>query len=415
MADHSFGYAAFAPEDVEDAQRRRPPTDLGAYAAARGWELFGSTLVSTVRAAQPDWAEYTANVVSGAMPDGSYGVIEHELYEVETHASTGIQFGGAFYGARYSAKGPKGFWNKVLPFQISADEPEGPFAGSAAYVPVTAVLLRVPEAALLPRLVIRRSDRMSGVGNTDLGPLGLGGYRLAGTVAPPALVQAVLAAGAGQVLASLPYPFVEARYAYGSLALRCNGYLVDESALDALVSQACGIAAALRSAAAPLLAPRPFQVALEPDVGGPPEWAPWYPVTNHLWTNGFRDLAARHDLVMEQPADLHRANPRLPVAGVAHGVLRGNLPGTQVPGRLVFTGQGGVTVSQVRAGVAMAAPPDAAPTPVGGVMDPATDMKAEIADGVIVCWNRQRSTGGMDTTELVASALATAARITGSG
>ena len=328
MADHSFGYAAFAPEDVEDAQRRRPPTDLGAYAAARGWELFGSTLVSTVRAAQPDWAEYTANVVSGAMPDGSYGVIEHELYEVETHASTGIQFGGAFYGARYSAKGPKGFWNKVLPFQISADEPEGPFAGSAAYVPVTAVLLRVPEAALLPRLVIRRSDRMSGVGNTDLGPLGLGGYRLAGTVAPPALVQAS---------------------------------------------------------------------------------------PNHLWTNGFRDLAARHDLVMEQPADLHRANPRLPVAGVAHGVLRGNLPGTQVPGRLVFTGQGGVTVSQVRAGVAMAAPPDAAPTPVGGVMDPATDMRAEIADGVIVCWNRQRSTGGMDTTELVASALATAAHITGSG
>ena len=48
-------------------------------------------------------------------------------------------------------------------------------------------------------------------------------------------------------------------------------------------------------------------------------------------------------------------------------------------------------------------------------MDPATDMKAEIADGVIVCWNRQRSTGGMDTTELVASALATAAHITGSG
>lgn len=126
-----FGVAAFVPEDVEDAHRRCPAVDLSEYAASRGLTPMGPVHMAAVRSVQPAFPDYVFNVVRGVLPGGFFGVIEHDLYEIATHPSTGIQYGGGFYGTKYTAKGPKGFLNKILPISISADDPVGPFAASA--------------------------------------------------------------------------------------------------------------------------------------------------------------------------------------------------------------------------------------------------------------------------------------------
>ncbi len=184
MMASKFGVAAFVPEDVEDAHRRQPAFEMNEYATSRGLTPMGSVHVAAVRSVQPAWPDYVFNLARGVLPGGRFGVIEHDLYEIATHPSNGIQYGGGFFGTQYTAKGPKGFLNKVLPISLSVDQPVGPFAASALWVPTTSANVRVPEAALCPRLVVRRTDRMGPVGNTDLDDVGLPGFRLAGQRRP---------------------------------------------------------------------------------------------------------------------------------------------------------------------------------------------------------------------------------------
>ena len=72
------------------------------------------------------------------------------------------------------------------------------------WVPTTSANVRVPEAALCPRLVVRRSDRMGPVGNTDLDDVGLPGFRLAGRVVPDDLRASIFGGVVGEVLRGMP-------------------------------------------------------------------------------------------------------------------------------------------------------------------------------------------------------------------
>lgn len=327
-----FGVAAFVPEDVEDAHRRRPAVDLGEYAALRGLTAMGSVHVAAVRSVQPAWPDYVFNVARGVLPGGRFGVIEHDLHEIATHPSTGIQYGGEFFGSKYTSRGSRGFLNTVLPIELSHDEPIGAFAASAVWVPTTSANIRVSEAALCPRPVVRRADRMGPVANTDLDDVGLPGFRLAGRVVPDDLRAAIFGGFVGEVLRWMPWPFVEVILTYGTLGVRCNGYLATSDALDALAGAASLIATALSDVFAGYHAPRPVDSVLVPVLDAAPEWAPWYPQPGPLWANTFRFAADKCGLTLEEPTDLHRALPHLPMPGVVQGVLRGVLPGAGVDG-----------------------------------------------------------------------------------
>ena len=45
----------------------------------------------------PTWPLYVFDLVDGRLPDGRYGSIEHDLFEIDTD-SRGIRASGAFYG-----------------------------------------------------------------------------------------------------------------------------------------------------------------------------------------------------------------------------------------------------------------------------------------------------------------------------
>lgn len=401
-----FGVAAFTAEDVDDAHRREPAVDLTDYAASRGLTLLGSALVATVRSVQPAWQEYVFNAARGVLPGGSYGVIEHDLYEIATHTSNGIQYGGGFFGTQYTAKGPKGFLNKILPISLSVDEPNGPFEASAVWVPTTSANVRVPEAALCPRLVVRRSDRMGPIGNTDLDEVGLPGFRLAGKVVPHDLLAKIFRGGVGDTIRSMTWPFVEVIFTYGTLGVRCNGYLTAADQLDGIADAASSIAAGLGEVFAEYHAPRPVEAALEPALGGAPDWAPWFPQPAPLWANTFSVAADKYSLNLEEPTDLHRAFPHLPMPGIAQGVLRGVLPGAGIDGRLVFNGHGGSLGGAMRVSVVIGAPPGARPTPTGGVNVAGTRLCAELVGDLVACWNLNRTVEGFDAGEFCSSAVA---------
>ncbi len=400
-----FGVAAFAPEDVEDAHRRHPAVDLTEYAISRGLSPMGSVHVAAVRSVQPAWPDYVFNLARGVLPGGRFGVIEHDLFEIATHPSTGIQYGGGFYGSKYNARGSRGFLNTVLPIELSHNEPVGPFAASAVWVPTTSANVRVPEAALCPRLVVRRSDRMRTVGNTDLEDVGLPGFRLAGRAVPDDLRASIFGGLVGEVLRWTPWPFVEVILSYGTLGIRCNGYLAAADALDGLAGAASSIAAGLGDVFAAYHAPRPVDTVLAPALGAPPDWAPWFPQPGPLWANTFRVAADKYGLTLEEPTDLHRALPHLPMPGVAQGILRGVLPRTGVNGRLVFNAQGGATEGAMRVSVVIAAPLGARSTSIGGVNVPDTRLCVELADDVAACWNLDRTVEGFDAGEFCVAAL----------
>ena len=64
---------------------------------------------------------------------------------------------------------------------------------------------------------------------------------------------------AGRFLAAAHYAYVDLDLDGGMVALRCNGFLRDEAALDELAIQFSGIVAGVREACAPWFDPRPFE------------------------------------------------------------------------------------------------------------------------------------------------------------
>lgn len=71
----------------------------------------------------------------------------------------------------------------------------------------------------------------------------------------------------------------------------------------------------------------------------------------------------------------------------------------------MFNAQGGATEGSMRASVVIAAPPEARPTPVGGVNVAGTRLYVELVDDVAACWNLDRAVEGFDVGEFCAAAL----------
>ena len=320
----------------------------------------------------------------------------HELEELEVDEG-GITRGGAFYGVR--TKGGRGLRGLI---GLEKKVPNEPFATWAAWVPTTRVVLRVPEIALLPRIVVRPSDRMAALGNPKLDDVGLGGFRMAESRWIGEDLRRA-AGAAARPLGSLPVPFAALTIDHGLVSVHRNGFAGNDE-IDPLVGVASAIAEGLVAMVAPLLAPQPFEQPLPP-----PDLATWPP---GFWqpqpheADAFGRAAAELGLQPEDAVALHRTFPRLPAPGTAMGAARGVLPGSSAAGRVAFFGQGGRTSGTYRTVTMVPARPGAA-TPIGGQVHQPTDTYAEVVDGVAVAWPRVRREGRLDSAESVAAALDT--------
>lgn len=385
-------HTAYAPEDVDDARRGAPAVSLQPWAAERGLAFPGPGLAGALLPVLPDYAEYQHNVCRGELVAGRFGQVAHELHEIEAHEGS-IRAGGAFFGTRVTTRrGLKSFlgW--------SDDRPQEPFAANAAWAPTTTVVLRVPEAALLPKVVVRNAERI-GADQADLGPHGLPGHRLVRSQWIDADLEAWLG-GVCAPLAEVRASYVALTLDHGVLAVQRNGFLVDPAALDHLVGVAATVAGRLAADAGPAPA---FAGALPaPD---PASWPGFLRPQPHE-AEAFARLAEATGLTPEDPLALHRAFRRLPLPGVAGAVLRGPLPGSATDGRLVVTTQGDRTAGAYRT-VVLAPATAGAVTPVGGVRHEPTDTWAEVADGVALAWPRLRARGGFGSEAALANGLTT--------
>jgi hypothetical protein len=387
MSTH--GHAAFAAADVEDARRGRPATDLSAYAQRRGLTVRGQELLDAFAGVQPAWPDYTFNVLSGELAPGLLGLVEHELEEVEVDAD-GLAMPGAFHGARYTGR-RSSLLGLLVPFvDLNKKVPDAPFAASAAWVPTTRVALRVPEAALLPRLVARSAERFPMAGNPTLAEEGLSGLRLAGgNHVDPALRRAVFAGAPARALGGLDAAYVAVTICDGLVTVQRNGFVDDAGRLDALVDAAMAVATAAAAAGRDCS-------TLPPHVGPTRDQA-----------DAFSRAAVELGLDDEDPVALHHAVPQLPVPGVAVGCLHGRASGWSSPGRLAWFTRRGAAPGALRGAAVFPARPGAR-TPLGGTPVEGTDLIAEVCGDVAACWRREPAVGRLESrplTQLAAEAM----------
>lgn len=397
--------AAFAPEDVDDARRGEPATDLSGWAADAGWEYLGQRVPSGFVAVVPAWAEHLFSCARGVLPGDVFATVMHQLYEVGV-STEGPEMNGAFHDVRSG-----GTWKW---FDTWDNGPRhDPFARNAVWVPATRGAARVPQAALLPRLCVRRSDRLPALGSRNLADLGLDGFRLTGETDPvlDEIVASWLGGEAGAALRALPHPFVEVLVAGGHVALVRNGYAGPDMA-DAFVAALAAVARGLRDACAPLAVPAPVESALPPPGWADPGWtAPGQlDVLSGAWWGAYRELADERGLTLEDPGAFHRAFPAQPVPGRAQGVLRGRVDGLPGEVRLAWFADGVAPVDGwVRAALLLPAPAGAVPaTRRGGTLVEETGMWGEVIGDIAACWTVRRLPGTLDTAGVVPAAVATA-------
>lgn len=399
-------HVALAPEDIEDSRRCRPDVDLEPFARARGLTFGGSVILGTFVGVQPAWTEYVFNTCWGELGPGRFGVVEHELLELEVaqndpSGSGIVAMGGQFWAVKRGL--PPGWKKRLIPgvIELGMDEPPNePFAAYASWAPVTSVAVHVPEAACLPRISVGSADRHNALGTVSLDDVGLPHLRLRSEI-PDELRVAILGGEAGRALGAVDAPYVSLKLSYAQLLLTRNGFVTDHAALDALVGQAVAIAEGLAATCRPGAVSAPFSTPLPP-----PEPESGRFAGMDRWDETFAAAQKRFGMTLEDPDAYHAAFPRLQVPGTARGVLRGTMPGG-AEGRLAFHEHGGRRSGWLRGAALFAAPPDAAPTPPGGVLHEPTQMYVAVGDGIVACWNRQMDAGTLAVTPTAERAQAT--------
>jgi hypothetical protein len=255
--------------------------------------------------------------------------------------------------------------------------------------------IRVPQTcAVQPclRIDTRRSAPPYTFGErVRLDHAGLPGWSAWGDPAPdPGVLAEVLAEPVGELLRSrrAEEELFQVIVWYGTLLVRRNGYLSSREELDDLAQAASLIAGRLRATCARDAAPQFFGAPLAPVV-----WRKGKPAMMldrlDAWRNWAQETAARLALVLEDPLAYHRAFQSVPVPGVAHVVMRGQLPGVG-EGRLAVHRERGA----FRPAVLIADPPGAEPTPRGGVVHPDEDVRVETAAGLRAAWSITSYWGG---------------------
>ena len=393
-AEAAFGHAAFSPDDVEDARRGRPAVQLRPIIEGLGLKFADNEMPGAFVATMPSWPDYVFNGGRGALPGGRYGQVGHELLEIEV-AQDGLQMGGSMYAVRSSYKNT-GF------FGFHNAPPNEPFAANHAWAPSTAVHVRAPEAARLPRIVVIEKSRIPAWGNPRLEDHGLPELRMVETNGVTPELIAAVADVCRPWLERRSDPYLRMRVLSGTLNLTVNGYRADPGDLRQLVDAAEGIANGLAA-----MLPRPLGVPFDnpgPAVGST-DPLPGVPRAWPQYTAMFAETARVSGLRNEDATHLMSLLPRNPIPGIPWGVLFGTPAGTTKPCRIVWHNQGGRTESSVRGGMITLARPGAS-TSVGGVLHGPTAMYAEVVDGFAYCWNQQRS-GDVDAQAVAQSGVTT--------
>jgi hypothetical protein len=370
--------AAFSREDVEDAKRGHPDFDLRGYAAGRGLEWLDHTTPAGYRAAVPGSEELQSSVLRGTLPGGEYGVLAHEGLEIGYSADS-FDWGGTYYGIRVVSGGVG--LRGMLPLSGRANE-------ATVRIPCTLAAVRLPEsigAALGLRIDTRHSAPPFSFGHrAKLDSLvGVDGWSIWGCYESEAdAIARIVAEPVAELLREHAEDGLFQLVAWwGTLIVRCNGYLRDAETLDRLTEAACLLASRLREIWLSQAQPQPFASELprhmSREFGDP---ATIFNLSDG-WNVWVRELAARFGLQREDPLAYHRAFPSLPVPGQAAVVLRGALAGV---------GDCRLAVHRERDAsrpvLLVAEPSGFEPTPPGGIAFRERGVRLESGGGILAVW-----------------------------
>ena len=415
MGEH--GYAAFAPEDREDAKRRHPAVTLEAYAAERGLEFRGQGMLAGFRGALPAFDEEQDNLMRGVLPGGRWGVLLHRRYQ--THDEHG-SMPGSFHGVRTSSD--VGFWRSITPDRTDipilgnfldpkdSDEPAKAYAGQGAWAPVTTAATPVPETvSRIGRMVLTVKERtpfINSAQNLDLEPYGVRGWRAApGQTVGPEQLPRLLDGAVGHALGALAgAAFAQVRIDRGMVTVTRNGYLTDPGALDEFATTGCVLADGLAQVCLDGRRPPPFDRPLAP--------CPWqvrdpqavYAGLPKAWEDDFRGFAEQRGLTLEDPRDWHEQFPSVPLPGQALAAMR-------APSGLRVLFAADVEVHQLRAvrgAIAFAVPEGTPDTPPGGIASAGSQTTTAVRDGVGIVWTHRHFGFTREAETLVDDALAAA-------
>ena len=286
--------------------------------------------------------------------------------------------------------------------------PDEPFAAQAMWIPTTGVKVLVPEAALIPRVVIKSNDYMP-TSQATLAPWAPS-FRMRSNQWITPEQRDALAAAVGPTLEQLDATFARVELVNGALGLRVDGFRSDPADLDRLIAATGAMADALTEVAKPGWAPGPFDQPLGPFDRSthPPGYRSFDGGSDRSGIDAMERDAAAMGLVVEDPVALHRRFPHLGLPGTSMGVLAGSLPGSTRFGRLTWQTQSHPTSSMYFRRAAIVAAGSGAPAlPVGGTLVASSEMYVAAADGLAWCWTQGYSPGRLDTADLVERALAT--------
>jgi hypothetical protein len=400
---NNHGYGAFEQADTADAKRGRPDFDLRAYAEERGLEFLdrADPPLAGWKQALPRFPEYAFNMLRGSLPGGRHGLMWHEAWEIFASGegdTVSYDVPGSYYGTYYKGVGSASALS-FLPYigwLFSKDRShvlEEPFGLNRIWVPCTVVTVRVSEPiGVAPRFSFIQKDRTSRHAGKDLAAFGLPDTKVvADPDLPDDLVTALIADPHKLVHQRWIGGYFGVRFSNGTLVLRRNGFIREPAMLDQLAMDTCAIAQQYADVARPRTEPRPFDTELptrtiadvidlttRPDPFGIPVGE---------WVKGFNEYAERHGLTHEEPRDFHLAFPSLPAPGHAVGVMRGNLPGTSVPGRVVYYAEHPLFEKQnVRGAIVFKTGHE--DTPPEGIADMENRLVFEARGGIGLAWSK---------------------------
>jgi hypothetical protein len=395
-------------EDAElaaDAARGRPEVELTGWAERRGLRFRGGAPQAGHLSVTCPWStDLLFNVVRGHWPGGTEGVLCHEvrLYELD---QPGALRGGALAGA---GDGWRGFLrDAVIPLAV----------GGVSYqkVPYTSAGARTPHVGTVSGLhIARRGERHmraddNGIWREQpLEDLGLDGHWIAAIRkhSDEHSVRRLLEGPVRDLLATPRGLGFEIRVEYGQAIVSRQDFLSRDEDLDSLV----GAAETLAQAVSEICGRAGEQRALDTALPAP-EWLPaarrqpGQRITS--WPIGARldmvlQVADARGLEVEDPRTFHGAFPALNVPGQAFGVLRGQLPGTTLSGRMLCCAErpmalpddfrkllsdpGGIVGCDV---AVLGVDPFSPETPAEG--EPEDGMRVAVANGVLTAWRTRTS------------------------
>jgi hypothetical protein len=388
-----------------DSPSARPEVDLGAWAERCGLEFRdGAPQAGYLSVTCPWSVDLLFNVVRGHWPGGTYGVLCHEarVYEPGTQ--------GWYYGekakrsAGSKAAGAAGVALDVVgvPNLLSG-------GGNYLKVPYTSAGTRIPHLSTITGLHVARSDerctpqtsvwRTRALDDLDLPEDWIAAVR---KHSDDAVAERLITGPVREILSTDQGAGFELRVEWGQVVVSQQDFLEPDDELDGLVATAERFARAV----AEICAPETARTCPLDEKVLSPEWlrfvADRLDEAHTLWPVGARlervvQIAVDRGLAVEDPRAFHRSFPRLNVPGEAFGVLRGQLPGTALTGRLLccaerpmvlpdeyrkfLTDPGGAVGCDV---AVLAVDPAAPSTPPEGEVD--GTLRFAVDDGVLTAW-----------------------------